>query len=174
MILLVVDVQSLIVTDELFAKQRFIDYVSKLIAQARTHAVEVIFIRHDDGEGEELTKGTLGYEIFEAFAPQNGEMILDKQVNSPFRDTGLLEYLKKKKEKEIMTVGLQTDYCMDATVKCGFEHKFKIIVPEYTNTTVDNEFMTGEQTYHYYNDKIWKNRYAECITIEEAVKRIVQ
>lgn len=34
-----------------------------------------------------------------------------------------------------------------APIKCGFEHGFKIIVPEYTNSTFDNDFMTGEQSY---------------------------
>ena len=34
-----------------------------------------------------------------------------------------------KGETELIVAGLQTDYCMDATVKCGFEHGFKVYVP---------------------------------------------
>lgn len=58
-------------------------------------------------------------------------------------------------EKNIHTVavvGLQTDYCIDATIKCGFEHGFKVIVPKNVNSTFDNAFMTGEQSYKYYNE----------------------
>ena len=44
-----------------------------------------------------------------------------------------------------------------------------MIVPEYCNSTTDNEYMTAEQTYRYYNEFIWKNRYAHCIGIEEAI-----
>lgn len=84
----------------------------------------------------------------------------------------MLEYLKGKGEGEIVVIGLQTDYCMDATIKCGFEHGFKIIVPKYTNSTFDNEFLTGEQSYKYYNEFMWKNRYAECITVEETIERM--
>jgi nicotinamidase-related amidase len=69
-----------------------------------------------------------------------------------------------------MVVGLQTDYCIDATIKCGFEHGFHMIVPEYTNSTVDNDFMNAEQTYKYYNDFMWNSRYAECVSMEEAMK----
>lgn len=65
-------------------------------------------------------------------------MIFDKNVNSAFKSTGLLEYLKQKEETEIIVVGLQTDYCIDATIKAGFEHGFKMIVPAGTNSTFDN------------------------------------
>ena len=90
--------------------------------------------------------------------------------NSAFHPmTGLTEYLKSKGEKDIITIGVSTDYCMDATIKCGFEHGFRMIVPEYTNSTFDNAFMTAEQTYRYYNEFMWKGRYAECVSIEEAL-----
>ena len=33
---------------------------------------------------------------------------------------------------------------------------FRMIVPEYCNSTFDNEFMTAEETYRYYNSFMWK------------------
>ena len=143
-----------------------------LIAAAREHHVEVIFVRHDDGVGEELTKGTEGFEIYEEFSPLPGEKIFDKTVNSPFRETGLQTYLKEKGIKTVVAVGLQTDFCMDATIKCGFEHGFQMIVPENSNSTVDNPFMTAEQSDKFYNEFMWKNRYAESISVEEAMSRM--
>ena len=83
-----------------------------------------------------------------------------------------MEYLKGKNEKDIIIVGLQTDFCIDATIKCGFEHGFNMIVPINANSTVDNEFMSAEQSYKYYNEFIWKGRYAECISVEETMNRI--
>lgn len=77
-----------------------------------------------------------------------------------------------KDENKMIIVGLQTDYCIDATIKCGFEHGFNILVPAPANTTVDNEFMTAEQSYKYHNEFMWNGRYAECISIEETIKRI--
>ncbi len=71
-----------------------------------------------------------------------------------------------------MIVGLQTEYCIDATIKCGFEHGFKMIVPENTNSTFDNQYMTAEQSYKYYNEFIWNKRYAEYITFDEAIRLI--
>lgn len=172
MVLLVVDTQKLITTPDLYNFDAFEDAVKTLIAAARANNVEVIFVRHDDGAYAELTKGTVGFEIYEGFGPQPGEKIFDKSVNSSFKGTGLLEYLVEKNIRTVAVVGLQTDYCIDATIKCGFEHGFKMIVPEKANSTFDNAVMTGEQSYKYYNEFMWKGRYAECISVEETIERI--
>ncbi len=172
MILLVVDTQKQITNDNLYMFDKFVSNVKALISAARENAVEVIFVRHDDGAGTAMTKGEVGFEIYGEFKPLENELIFDKTVNSAFYRTGLLEYLQNIGEKDIIVVGLQTDYCIDATVKCGFEHGFKMIVPAYCNTTFDNTFMSAENSYKYYNEFIWKKRYAECISAENALERI--
>ena len=97
MVLLVIDTQNLITNQELYHFNGFETAVKALISSARGNGGEVIYVRHDDGEGAELTKGTPGFEIYEGFSPQPGEKIFDKNVNSSFKGTGLLEYLTEKK-----------------------------------------------------------------------------
>ena len=65
-----------------------------------------------------------------------------------------------------------TDYCIDATCKAAFEHGFKVVIPKQTNTTFDNEYLTGEKLYEYYNYKIWDKRFARVIAVEELEKEI--
>ncbi|MEQ3318305.1 isochorismatase family protein [Enterocloster clostridioformis] len=67
-------------------------------------------------------------------------------------------------------VGLQTNFCIDATVKSAFERGYKVIVPQGANSTFDNDYMTGEITYKYYNDMMWPNRFATCVSVDEAIK----
>ncbi|OVE68974.1 amidohydrolase [Clostridium diolis] len=172
MVLLVVDTQKLITNEKLYNFNAFVSNVEKIISEARKNDIEIIYIRHDDGPGSELTKGTDGFEVYEKFQPISNEKIFDKKVNSAFKGTGLLEYLMDREEKDIIIVGIQTDLCVDATIKCGFEHGFNMIVPAYANTTVDNKFMSAEQTYKYYNEFIWNGRYAEYITMDEIIRRM--
>lgn len=172
MILLVVDTQKQIMNDNLYMFGEFVSNINALISAARENKVEVLFVRHDDGTGGVMAKGTKEFEIYDEFKPLDTEKIFDKTVNSAFHRTGLLEYLNDIREKEIMVVGLQTDYCIDATVKCGFEHGFYMLIPEHCNTTFDNAYMSAEKSYKYYNEFIWKNRYAQCISVESALKRI--
>lgn len=169
MVLLIVDTQKVITNNKLYNFDIFVSNVKELIKKARQNHIEIIYIRHEDGIGQELTKGNEGFEIYEEFKPINGEKVFDKTVNSAFKGTGLLEYLISKGESQVIIAGLQTEYCMDATIKCGFEHGFQIVVPEYTNTTVDNRFMSAEKSYEYYNTFIWQRRYAKCISLNETL-----
>ncbi len=172
MVLLVVDTQKAITNSGLYQFEQFEANIVKLIDIARNSGIEVIFVRHDDGAGNPLTKGNDGFEIYEKFNPAENEHIFDKTVNSAFKDTGLAEYLNEKGENTVVIVGLQTEYCIDATVKAGFERGFRMIVPANCNSTFDNVHMSAELTYNYYNSFIWNKRYAECISFEETVEKL--
>lgn len=145
MVLLVIDVQKEIVTPKLYTFKESVLTVKMLIRAARENGVEVIFVRHDDGAGTLMTKGTDDFELYGDFAPDGNEKIFNKHVNSPYRDTRFTEYLSEKGETELVITGLQNDYCIDAAVKCGFERGYKIIVPLYANTTFNNSFMTAKK-----------------------------
>lgn len=170
MVLLVIDTQKLITNEKLYNFKLFKENVRLLIQTARNNNIEVIFIRHDDGSGKPLSKGNNGFEICDEFRPLENEKIYDKFVNSPFKETGLLEYLGSMNEKNLIITGLQTKYCIDAAVKCGFEHNFNIYIPEFANSTFDNNFMTAEQSYIYYNKFIWNKRYGKYISIPDMIK----
>ena len=172
MVLLVVDTQKALVNHELFGFEEFVQNIQGLITTARDHNIEVIYVVHDDGIGSDLTKGTEGFEIYEKFCPMADEKIFIKTVNSAFKESGLLEYLRSKEETDIIIAGLQTDKCIDATVTCGFEHEFHVIVPAYANSTVNNHFMSAEKSYHYHNEYLWNGRYAECISVNETIERM--
>lgn len=171
MILLVIDTQKGITDERLYNFEMLRTNIKTLISTARKNHVEVVYVRHDDGPGTGFSVGDDEFQIFEEFAPEGQERIFDKKVNSAFDDsTGLVKYLAEKKEKTIMVVGLQTNFCIDATIKSGFERGYKMIVPENTNSTFDNEYMKKDVCYHYYNDFVWPGRYAECVSMEAAVE----
>ena len=88
--------------------------------------------------------------------------------------TGLTEYLRSKNEKDIITIGVSTDYCMDATVKSGFEQGFTIIIPAYANSTYDNPYFSRETAYKFYNEFMWPKRYARTVSVEQAVEMMQQ
>ena len=81
----------------------------------------------------------------------------------------MAKYLEDEKEDTLMIVGLQTNFCIDATVKSAFERGYKVIVPEGTNSTFDNEYMDKKTTYDYYNKMMWPRRFAVCVSMEEAI-----
>ncbi len=171
MILLVVDTQKGCFDASLYAFDKVRKNIKQLITTARENNIEFVYVQHDDGPGTDLDRSTENYEIYEEFAPRDGERCFEKNVNSAFHPmTGLTEYLRSKDEKDIIAVGVSTDYCMDATIKSGFEKGFNIFVPSYTNSTYDNPYFDKETAYKYYNEFMWGTRYAKTITVDEAIQ----
>lgn len=83
----------------------------------------VVYVQHDDGLGTDLDRGKDNYEIFDEFAPAEGEKRFEKDVNSSFH-----------------------------AVKSGFEQGFHIIIPAYANSTYDNLYFDRETAYKYYKN----------------------
>ncbi len=173
MVLLVIDAQIWLTNQELYCYEKFVKGTKAIIQAARENNIEVIYVQHDDGPGTGFSVGDAEFEINREFYPKEGEKRYVKTVSSAFNGTGLKEYLKDKGEDTVVIVGLLTNFCIDASVKSAFEMGFKVIIPEGTNTTFDNQYMDKENTYKYYNEFMWPGRFAECISVEETIQRMV-
>lgn len=170
-LLLVVDAQNGIVDERLYEFRKFVGNIKKLIGAAREQGIEVIYVQHDDGPGTGFSIGDDEFEVYSEFKPMPDEKRFIKSVCSSFKkESGLLEYLTAKEEKDVMICGIMTDFCINATVEAGFEHGLHMIVPAYANSTQDNEYMTREQAYHYYNEFLWPERYADCVPMDRALE----
>ena len=169
MILLVIDMQKGIADEELYAYDSFMEKTASLIETARKNNVEVVYVRHDAGEDSGMTAGDEAFEIVDEVAPKAGEKVFVKTINSCFGNEDFRAYMEQQEDKRLMIIGLQTNWCIDATVKSAFERGYKVIIPEGTNSTFDNAFMTGETTCRYYNEEIWPDVFADCVPFEEAL-----
>lgn len=170
--LIIIDMQEALVAEKPYNEEITLNNIELLIRKCRENNVEVIYVRHDGGKGDELEYGSSGWQIHTKIAPKEGEKIIEKRFNSAFRDTELKDYLYEKEIDTLILEGMQTEYCFDTTCKVAFEYKFNLIIPEEANTTFDNEQMSGKEIYEYYNFKIWKNRFAKVEKVSEVVKCI--
>lgn len=171
MILLIVDTQKKIYNEALYNFEHVTEVIERLIFLARKNHVEVVYVCHDDGEGSGCSYGDEGFEVYERFAPNDDEKIFIKEVNSAFHyKTGLLSYLKRKNEKDVIIVGMQTDLCIDATIKSGFENGLNMIIPLDGNTTKDNQFISKDIIYRYFNESIWPIRYGKVMVLEDVIR----
>ena len=170
--LIVIDIQKGITDERLYDFDGFIRNVTNIIDAARKNNVEVIYVQHDDGPGTGFSFGDKDFEIADQVAPKENEKIFIKTINSCFGNNDLADYLRESREKDLMIVGLQTNFCIDASVKSAFERGYKVLIPKGTNSTFDNDYMDRETTYKYYNDMMWPERFASCISVDDAIKMI--
>lgn len=173
--LIVIDVQTALVEAHPSDEERFIASVGALIEACRCNGVPVVYVLHDGGAGDELERGTDGWQAYTAVAPQGGEPCVSKRFNSAFRRTGLHEMLRSLGAKRLVMCGMQTEFCFDASVKVAFELGFEVTVPREAVTTFDSEFATGDALTAYFEDRIWDGRFAQvkdtASVIEELAAR---
>lgn len=141
--------------------------IETLIDRARKSNVEVIFVQHDGGSGDVLEKNTAGWEIDNQLRLQNHEKVFDKEYNSAFKETGLHGYLQNRFVDTIILTGMQTEYCIDATCKSAYDLGYSLVIPTDTTTTFDNSYFSGGMLAKYFEEKIWNNRFAKVIPLDE-------
>ena len=167
--LIVIDMQKALMDDELYNRDGLLKNVAALIDAARANGVEVIYVQHDAGPGTGFSVGDEAFEIADEVAPQAGEKVFVKTINSCFGNKDFTAYLEAAKDETLMIVGLQTNFCIDATVKSAFERGYDVIVPEGAHSTFDNPYMTGETTCAYYFNEVWPGLFADCVSLDEAL-----
>ncbi len=170
--LIVIDMQKALMDDELYDFEAFLNRVVKTVRTAREHGIEVIFVQHDAGAGTGFSVGDEAFEIADEVAPLPGEKVFVKTINSCFGNRDFTAYLEEAKDRTLMIVGLQTNFCIDATVKSAFERGYDVIVPEGTNSTFDNPYMDGKTTCEYYFNEVWPDLFADCFSFDEALEML--
>jgi nicotinamidase-related amidase len=171
--LLIVDVQKALIDGQPYNKEILIENIKRLALSFRENNIEVVYVRHDGGTGDELEYGTEGWQIYDEIAPKAGERIFDKRYNSSFRETHLKEYLDEKNIQTLILVGLQTEYCIDTTCKVAFEYGYKFIIPEETTSTYEGNVMTAKQIYDHYVHEIWDGRFAQVMSVDEIKSKLI-
>ena len=164
--LIVIDIQEGLVKENPFDTKNFIINTKAIIQHFRDQNIEVIFIRHSEDEGL-LAMGSDNWQVYHELKPQENEKIFNKYYNSIFKDTKLKEYLNRKNITDLTFVGMQVEFCIDTSVKVGFEYGHKITIVEDAISTFDNEHLPADKILSFYKEKIWRNRFAQLKTTKE-------
>ncbi|WP_280360600.1 cysteine hydrolase family protein [Nocardia wallacei] len=69
-------------------------------------------------------------QIMNAVAPQPDDIVLDKTRHSFFAYTELAPVLKSLGAQRLLVAGLQTNVCVEATVRAALEHNYDVAVAE--------------------------------------------
>ncbi|MFI5779613.1 cysteine hydrolase family protein [Nocardia sp. NPDC051570] len=75
------------------------------------------------------------YELMDAVAPHPGEIVLEKTRHSFFAYTELDPILRSMGAQRLLVAGLQTNVCVEATVRAGLERNYEVAVAEDATST---------------------------------------
>jgi nicotinamidase-related amidase len=99
----------------------------KLLAFFREKKLPIIHIQHlSIRPGSTFfLPGTDGVKVNDSVAPLPNETVVQKNFPNSFRNTVLLDLLKKEGVTHVVIAGMMTHMCVDATTRAAFDNGFE-------------------------------------------------
>ncbi|NKB70506.1 MAG: isochorismatase family protein [Candidatus Latescibacteria bacterium] len=151
--LLVIDIQAGSFTDSepAYDGQALLARICTLVDQCRAAAMPIVYIQHCGGPGDPDEPGTDGWPIHPLIVPQPGDEVVQKHNPDAFHETDLEEVLLGKGIGKLIVAGLQTEYCVDTTVRRAFSLGYEITLVGDCHTTWDGEPLSAAAKIDYHN-----------------------
>ncbi|MDI3399071.1 cysteine hydrolase family protein [Pseudomonas sp. V88_4] len=153
--LLIIDVQHALCAGEYECHDanRVIDTINGLSARARQSGVPVVLIQHNEKDSP-FAHGAEGWQLAEGLNTAPGDLRVDKTANDSFYQTNLQKLIPREDFDRLVICGMQTDYCVNATVRQAHQLGYDVELAADAHTTVDNGNMSAEDIIAEHN-KDW-------------------
>ncbi len=172
--LMIVDVQNAMFDCDggVYNGEAVLGNIHELLQSARMHEVPVIFIQHTEQSGD-YGKGSETWQIHENLSPLENEFVVEKNYWDAFQKTTLESVLKKLGLRKLIIVGMQTEYCMDTTIRNAFSRGYQLMGVKGGHTTFDSQVLKAVDVVHHH-ESIWDGRFLTMLTQEEALAVLVK
>jgi len=124
--LLIVDIQNDYFAGgamELVGSEEAARKAARVLQEFRRRGWSVIHVQHVSVQpgAKFFLPNTSGVEIHGSVAPREGETVFQKHYPNCFRETPLLDHLRKHGIRQLVVVGMMTHMCVDTTVRAAFD-----------------------------------------------------
>lgn len=150
--LLVIDMQQALCSgdEEAFDIKDMIKRVNVLIANAKIGGATVIFIQHEEEEGG-LRVHSEGWQLVQGLTVADGDIRVRKATPDAFHQTELGAVLERLGATQLVVCGLQTDFCVDTTVRRALALGYPVVLAGDAHSTIDNGVLTAAQIIAHHN-----------------------
>ena len=144
--LLVIDVQQAMCAgdDAAFDIDRVIDRINALGARARAAGAPVLLVQHEADDGP-LRFGTDGWQLAARLATRPEDLRVRKRTTDSFHQTDLLALLQARDVTDLVVCGLQSEYCVDSTVRRALSLGYQVVLVTDAHSTMDNPVLPAAQ-----------------------------
>jgi nicotinamidase-related amidase len=150
--LLVIDVQQAACTGRwaMHDADGVVDRINGLAARARAAGVPVIFVQHAEEEGP-FQFGADGWQHYDRLDVEHDDIRVHKQASDSFLRTELDDLLKSRGIETLIICGMQSEYCVDSTVRGALARGYPVTLVADGHTTMDNDVLTAAQISAHHN-----------------------
>jgi nicotinamidase-related amidase len=153
--LLIIDVQQALCSgpEAAFDIERVVERINALSTQARTAGVPVVLVQHQETEGP-LEFDSTGWQLYERLDARADDLRVRKTAPDSFERTPLREMLQQKQIDELVVCGLQTDCCVDATVRRSVALGYPVVLVSDAHSTIDQGGRSAAQIVAEHNEAL--------------------
>lgn len=143
--LLIIDVQQALCSGQYqcFDIHRVIATINQLSTRAREAGVPVVLIQHEERDSS-LAHGAEGWQLADGLQTAAQDLRVRKTMPDSFYQTELGKLLPGEDFECLIICGLQTDYCVNATVRQAHQLGYDVVLVADAHSTVDNGTMSAE------------------------------
>ncbi len=143
--LLIVDIQNDYFPGgrmELVGSREAAAEAARLLSAVRAKGAPVIHVQHVSLRpgATFFLPDTEGVKIHESVAPAAGETVIEKHFPNAFRETPLLDHLKKAGIDRLVIAGMMTHMCVDTTTRAAADLGFQCTLAQDACATRDLAF----------------------------------
>ena len=150
--LLIIDVQHALCSGRWSAYDvdATVDRINEVAGRARAAGAPVLLIQHEEEDGP-LEFGTPGWHLYERLAVEPSDIKLRKTATDSFYRTELHSLLQSRVVDRLVVCGLQSEFCVDSTVRGALALGFPVVLVADGHTTLDNEVISAAQISRHHN-----------------------
>ncbi|MCM3744458.1 cysteine hydrolase [Sporosarcina luteola] len=167
--LVIIDVQNAMFMEEdpVYQGEVLIQNIKDLLEKARTSGSSVFFVQHNEGVGQPLENGTMGWEIHPEIAPGDQDIIIQKTTPDSFHKTDFEEHLQHRKVEHLVLAGIQTDICVDTTCRRAFSMGYDVTLVADAHSTWNSGSLSARQVIDHHNSVLkWFARVKEASDLQ--------
>ena len=150
--LLIIDVQSVLCAGESEAGdvEEVIGRINMVSRKARTAGALVVVVQHETTDGA-MDYGTDNWKLAPSLELHGTDVILRKTASDAFLHTELSEVLASRAITQLIVCGLQSEFCVDSTVRRAMALGYPVVLVADGHTTVDNGVLSARQIAAHHN-----------------------
>jgi nicotinamidase-related amidase len=151
--LLVIDAQvnMFAANNAVYASEMLLKTLRTLIARARNAGILIVYVQNNGGPGDPDQPGTPGWHIHPDLTPGESDVVIQKWTPDAFSRTSLQEELVRRGIKQVILMGMQTEYCIDTTCRHAFALDYQVTLVRDGHSTYDMDLLEAAQVIAHHN-----------------------
>jgi len=124
--------------------------INHLSADARDAGVPVILVQHEEDEGP-MQVDAEGWQLAQDLEVRHDDLKIRKTTPDSFHKTELNLQLQSRDITRLVICGMQSDFCVDTTVRRALSLGFEVVLVADAHSTLDNSVLTARQIINHHN-----------------------